>query len=186
MLLRNAVSKKLVYSVGFIEHGKEVGMYIAAYRVDERLVHGQIMTSWLKYLQLKRIIVVDNQLAQDDFMSTVLSMSAPAGVNIEILSVDETAKRLMHSDSDERTMLLFKRISAALELSKKLEGTNIPITELNLGNLGSLPGRVQITKNIFLSDEEKEQIKSLQDMGVNVFLQMLYTDQAIPASQVLL
>ena len=119
-------------------------------------------------------------------MSTVLSMSAPAGVNIEILSVDETAKRLMHSDSDERTMLLFKRISAALELSKKLEGTNIPITELNLGNLGSLPGRVQITKNIFLSDEEKEQIKSLQDMGVNVFLQMLYTDQAIPVSQVLL
>ncbi len=51
-------------------------------------------------------------------------------------------------------------------------------------------GIIEASKLVFdyitRDDEEKEQIKSLQDMGVNVFLQMLYTDQAIPVSQVLL
>ena len=66
-------------------------MNIVATRVDERLIHGQVMASWSKRLQLARIVVVDNQIAKDDFMKTVLSMSAPAGMQIDILSVKGAA-----------------------------------------------------------------------------------------------
>ena len=116
-------------------------MKIVASRVDERLVHGQIMTSWAKYLKLRRIVVVDDQVAKDEFMVTVLGMSAPAGISIDILSVADAASRIQNDKSDENTMLLFKRISAALELAKLLAGTPNELKELNLGNLGSVPGR---------------------------------------------
>lgn len=160
-------------------------MNVVACRVDERLVHGQIMTSWAKYLKLRRIVVVDDQVAKDEFMATVLGMSAPAGISIDILSVADAVSRIQNDKSDENTMLLFKRISAALELAKSLAGTPNELKELNLGNLGSVPGRTQITKNIFLSEEEKSEARELREMGVNVFLQMLYTDASVPLADVI-
>lgn len=157
-------------------------MNIVAYRVDERLVHGQIMTSWSKRLQLKRIAIVDNQVAADDFMKTVLSMSAPAGVAIDILTVDEAVARVTTDTSDEKAMLLFKGVDAALALARALVGTPRAITSLNLGNLGSGPGRTELTRRVFLSSEERGQVRELQGLGVRVFLQMLYTDPAVEVS----
>ena len=160
-------------------------MNIVATRVDERLIHGQVMASWSKRLQLARIVVVDNQIAKDDFMKTVLSMSAPAGMQIDILSVKGAANTVKSDADSANTMLLFKRISVALELARELQGSSSKMAELNLGNLGSVPGRVQVTKNIFLSEEERTQIRELQDLGVNVFLQMLYTDPKVPVDDAL-
>ena len=156
-------------------------MNVVACRVDERLVHGQVMTSWSKHLQLKRIVIVDDQVAKDDFMATVLTMSAPAGITIEILSV----KDLQADKGEEKTLLLFKRIPAALELTKELEETPVALTELNVGNVGSVPGRVQVTKNVFLSEDEKNDLRELQSLGVNVFLQMLYTDPQTSVNEIL-
>ena len=160
-------------------------MNVVATRVDERLIHGQVMASWSKRLQLTRIVVVDDQIAKDDFMRTVLSMSAPAGMQIDILSVKDAATMVKSDTDSANTMLLFKRISAALELARELRGSSYEMAELNLGNLGSVPGRVQVTKNIFLSEEERKQIRELQGLGVNVFLQMLYTDPKVPVDDVL-
>jgi PTS system mannose-specific IIB component len=160
-------------------------MNVVVTRVDERLIHGQVMASWSKRLQLARIVVVDDQIAKDDFMKTVLSMSAPAGMQIDILSVKDAAITAKSDMDSANTMLLFKRLSAALELARELRGSSSKMAELNLGNLGSVPGRVQVTKNIFLSEEERTQIRELQDLGVNVFLQMLYTDPKVPVDDVL-
>ena len=160
-------------------------MNVVATRVDERLIHGQVMASWSKRLQLTRIVVVDDQIAKDDFMKTVLSMSDHAGMQIDILSVKDAATMVKSDTDSANTMLLFKRISAALELARELRGSSYEMAELNLGNLGSVPGRVQVTKNIFLSEEERKQIRELQGLGVNVFLQMLYTDPKVPVDDVL-
>ncbi|RRF99317.1 MAG: hypothetical protein DUD39_05035 [Coriobacteriaceae bacterium] len=56
---------------------------------------------------------------------------------------------------------------------------------VSLGNIGSKPGRKQIAKNIFLSEEERTLIQELQKLGVNVFLQMLYTDPKTEVDSVL-
>ena len=160
-------------------------MNVVACRVDERLVHGQIMTSWSKHLQLKRIVIVDDQVAKDDFMATVLTMSAPAGITIEILSVADATQRVKTDASEEKTLLLFKKIPAALDLARQLKDTPFAMKELNVGNVGSVPGRVQMTKNVFLSEDEKNDLRELQGLGVNVFLQMLYTDPQTSASEIL-
>lgn len=160
-------------------------MKVVAARVDERLVHGQIMTSWSKHLALKRIVVIDNQVAKDEFMAEVLKMSAPSGLAIDILSVADAGRLITEDTGEENTLLLFKGIGAALELAQVLKDGPHKMTELNIGNLGSIPGRIQVTKNVFLSDAEKDQIRELQKMGVNVFLQMLYTDPRTEASEII-
>lgn len=154
-------------------------MGIVAARVDERLVHGQIMTSWSQYLQLKTIVVVDDQVAADDFMKTVLSMSAPTGITIEIVTVTEAARGVADGSYAGNTMLLFKRIGAALDLARALEGTPDALHELNLGNLGSIPGRTQLSKNVWLSNDERAQVRELAGLGVEVYLQMLHTDTRV-------
>lgn len=55
-------------------------MKVTLARVDERLIHGQVMTAWCKKCWIKTIILVDKEIAQDEFMISVLEMSAPAGV----------------------------------------------------------------------------------------------------------
>lgn len=60
-------------------------------RVDERLIHGQVMTAWVKKYWIKKIILVDDEIVQDSFMQEVLSMSAPQGVKVEVRSAADAA-----------------------------------------------------------------------------------------------
>lgn len=159
-------------------------MQLVATRVDERLVHGQVMTSWSKLLQLKRIVIVDNLVAADDFMKTILEMSAPSGIAIDVYTVEQAAACIAQEglDTGVSTMLLFKGLVAVLELQKALHMCGAPtVSELNIGNLGSTPEREQLTKNVFVSPEERAAIRTLCEQGVRVFLQMLPTDTQVEA-----
>lgn len=154
-------------------------MNIVLYRVDERLVHGQIMASWAKYLSIKRIIIVDDQIAKDDFMKQVLTMAAPTGLVVEVLSVEQMAERTTEGvESGENVLVLFQRLSYALALVD----TGAPMRELDIGNIGAGPSRKAISKNVFVSPAEKEMIRAMQTKGVHVYLQMLYSDAKTEAS----
>ena len=63
-------------------------------RVDDRLIHGQVMTAWMKLLPAKEILIADDKVAKDPFMTQVLTMAAPAGVKVKVYSVEEAAKAL--------------------------------------------------------------------------------------------
>lgn len=149
-------------------------MTVVLSRVDERLVHGQIITSWTKQLRVSDIYIIDDLIAHDDFMREVLILSAPSGLKFQILTVDEAAK-VLESTSNGRIMLLFKTVDSALELRKS--GFNLE--SLNLGNIASSVKRKKITKNISLSEEEINKVKELVGLGVEVYLQMLFTDSKV-------
>ena len=63
-------------------------------RVDDRLIHGQVMTAWMKTLRADEIIVVDDRVAKDDFMLFVLQNAAPKGVKVVALSEDDAVAKL--------------------------------------------------------------------------------------------
>ena len=146
-------------------------MKIVMSRVDERLVHGQVIASWTKILAVKYIMVVDDQLAQDSFMSTVLSMAAPSGVKVELMDVPTAVKKLQAEPADNglNTMLLFKTPKYALEMLKQ----GITLKELNVGNMGAGPGRKALSRNVYASPEEIEIFQQLLAAGVDVYLQMV-------------
>lgn len=147
-------------------------------RIDERLVHGQVITSWAKKFNINRIVVIDDDVAHDPFMSQVITLSAQAGMEITILAVDEALGYLHNDLSKANVMLLFKHPTAVLEL---IEG-GYKLPEVNLGNLGSSPTRKRISRNVSLSESEAEIVKKIEALGSRVYLQMVPGDQQIDIS----
>lgn len=150
-------------------------MKISLCRVDERLIHGQVMTAWVKKCWIKKIILIDDELASDDFMKEVLALSAPSGVKVEVRSVEDALQTINGSDSDESTLLLFKEIKFAYELFK----VGYDLKELNIGNVGSSPIRKSITNQVYLSEEEKNMCRELNEKGVYVYIQKLPQDSQV-------
>ena len=144
-------------------------MRISLARVDERLIHGQVMTSWVKKCWIKTIILVDDEIVKDDFMKEVLSLSAPQGVSVEVRSVLETAELYRNDASDTSTMLLFKELSYVLDCVNH----GVEFDALNIGNIGSSPTRKPFTKEVYLSDKAVDIVKELISKGMYVYIQKL-------------
>ncbi|MBQ9328839.1 MAG: PTS sugar transporter subunit IIB [Solobacterium sp.] len=144
-------------------------------RVDERLIHGQVMTAWVKKFWIKKIIMVDDELASDDFMKEVLALSAPSGVKVEVKSVGESLESIESSKDEDSTLLLFKEVKYAYELYK----LGYDLKELNIGNVGSSPVRKAITTQVYMSEEEKRMCRELNENGVYVYIQKLPQDSRV-------
>lgn len=137
-------------------------------RVDFRLIHGQVITRWLKQTNANRIIVIDNKLSKDPFMSQVYVMAAPPGINVEMMSVDEAAASWVKNELGNGSLLmLFKTVSTALEALEK----GIPLKRLQIGGLGAGPGRKVVYNQITLNKEDAEKLQKISDVGTDVFFQ---------------
>ena len=150
-------------------------MNVVLSRIDERLIHGQVMTRWIKGLFVKRILVIDNKIANDDFYKQVLTMSAPSGIELKCLNAEDAAREINESSDDVNTLLLFKEISMA----KNLADAGYLVSELDIGNVGSSRIRKAVTKQVFMSDEEVQIAKDLNSRGMKIVIQMLPTDSAV-------
>ena len=87
-------------------------MSIALTRVDFRLIHGQVITRWLKQCDINEIVTVDTALSKDEFMQDVFKMAAPKGVRIRILSVEEAVAAQENGEFERnRILVLLKKCS---------------------------------------------------------------------------
>lgn len=137
-------------------------MNILLSRIDERLIHGQVMTRWITGLYITRIILIDDTIAKDDFMVDVLLLSAPVGVEVKVMTVDDAVKFIAVDDSSAKTMLLFKDIRYV----KALADAGFLVPRLDIGNIGSSPIRKGVTREVFMSPEEQAMAKELCEKGM--------------------
>lgn len=138
-------------------------------RIDDRLIHGQVVTAWSKITKANRIVVVDDEVAQDEFMVSILKMAAPASFNINILTISEATDLLKGEDTGERVIILVKRPETVLSLINN----GVIIESLNLGGMGAKMGRTQLYRNISISEEEKDCFKEIISKGVKVYVQIV-------------
>ena len=148
-------------------------MNILLSRIDERLIHGQVMTRWITGLYITRIILIDDTIAKDDFMVDVLFLSAPVGVEVKVMTVDDAVKFIAVDDSSAKTMLLFKDIRYV----KALADAGFLVPRLDIGNIGSSPIRKGVTREVFMSPEEQAMAKELCEKGMYIYIQKLPSDK---------
>ena len=130
---------------------------ISMVRVDERLVHGQIIIKWLEATKVNEIIVIDNDAA-----------STPNGINLEILSLEDGIRTLLTENNGD-VIILVKQ----LRVVKKIYEGGVSIKEVNVGRIPSDVGRKKICSNVFLSAEDMDIIKYFNKEGINVFVQIV-------------
>ena len=149
-------------------------------RVDDRLIHGQVMTAWMKLLPAKEIIVIDNKVAKDEFMITVLEMAAPTGVKVKVFT-EEKAAEVLQAGLSKPTILLAKSpVSYKGRIDRGVE-----LEAINLGGMGINNDRTTLYKNIAASPAEREAIKEFLDKGIDVKIQVIPADKVVEVKDIL-
>ncbi len=143
-------------------------------RIDDRLLHGQVVVSWIPYLKADEIVILDDEYADDEFMSLLIKNAVPDNIKIHILSSDVCEAYLKGNDEGERILILVRTV----EYLKKLICSGVEIKKINVGNLGGSPERKQYYNSVYLSDEE---LKLLKDIAkkTEVEIKMLPNDKGI-------
>lgn len=147
-------------------------------RIDERLIHGEIVYSWRGVIQFDSIVIASDSVAQDELRKTALRMGCPADIKVAIRSVEDAAKLLTDPRMEKyRTLVLCQSPLSALRLYQKIEQR----PGLNIGYMqpDAATGRKELTKGVHVTKEELESIFEIRSMGVGVDLQRVPTQPAI-------
>lgn len=167
-----------IKKIEFSEKGKWLIMgQILLARVDDRLIHGQVMTKWSKGMNTNALFVVDNETAADPFMKDIYMMSTSnTGVTIKVLSIDEAVDYWNKDNFGKyRAILLFKTIGAVKEAIDK----GLPIERLNLGGIAKSKDSKFVIPNVAVKPEELEVLKEIESKGVEVFFQVVPDTKAV-------
>jgi PTS system mannose-specific IIB component len=156
-------------------------MTLKLVRVDDRLIHGQVVAIWLKALNARRIVIVDDRTAKDDFLKEVITYAAPQGVAVEILGLEEGSARLVQlADDPEPIFVLMRSPVTALRLREA--GVEFPV--LNVGGIGAGPGRKPLYRNVSASPEELDAMRALERLGTSVELRIVESDRPVAFTSV--
>lgn len=151
-------------------------MDISLVRVDNRLVHGQILEAWVPFLKASCIVVVDDQVASDFFRETVIRMAVPSEVRVIVSGVSEFAENnAFMQGSGPSTIVLFSTVSAAWMAHKQ----GFRFDRLNIGNIYNEECRLCCTQSVQLNDGDIQTIKELQNAGVHVELRRVPRERPI-------
>lgn len=149
-------------------------------RVDDRLIHGQIVAAWVKSLGLERIWIVDDATANDSFLKNVMKMVAPPNVEFSVSAEDNIAETAKQYDQDKVKTLVLVKYPATAE---KIFNTGISFRELQIGGIGANADRKKVYKNISMSDDEMRSCRNMINVGVNVYIQVTPDDKQISLDQ---
>lgn len=147
-------------------------------RVDDRLIHGEVVVGWLNTLGVRKIVVVDDGVAKDEFVKEILRLAAPADSALIVLSLEQALSG-DGSQFDDAFVLVKSPVTA---LSLRQGG--IVFSHLNVGGLGARPGRKPLYKNISASSEEIEAMEEFEREGGEVMFQIVPTDAVVQLSKV--
>lgn len=134
------------------------------FRVDNRLIHGQVIESWLPYTHATRLVVCSAALAEDAMWQRIMLLAVPARVAVEFCTLNTLRELYEKATPADRTLVLFADCGDA----RSAYEAGIIFTTLNIGNLHYSQGKTQICAHIALSDSDRKCLGFLKDQGVTL------------------
>ena len=156
-------------------------MSLVLYRIDDRLIHGQVVVGWGQPLDIRFIVLVDDEVAKSDWEQELYRMGTPPEMEVYFHSVDEAAARLPTYQQDERPgILLTGDVASMLRLVRQAG-----IREVNIGGLHHRNDRRQRLRYVFLSPDEERALRAIADEGATVTAQDVPATHPVPLSELL-
>ncbi len=147
---------------------------ISMVRVDDRLLHGQILCAWVPHVQADTMIVVSDEAASDSMAREIICSCAHDSMKVEVVSVVEVVGLIESGRFDsDRAMLILGSLQDAM----RLYDSGVVFAELNIGNLHHEEGGRMVTPSIIIDDEDTEILDRFASLGVVLDL------RAVPASE---
>lgn len=141
-------------------------MGIVLFRVDERLIHGQVILGWGRHLRPDRYVVVDDELAGSEWEKELYRLTLDGDSEVAFLTVEEARDAVGGLRSEKaRIVLLTRDVDHMARLSR---GGLLAGAEVNLGGLHYRPGRTEVRPYLHLDAEDREAVRTLTEEGVTV------------------
>lgn len=135
-------------------------------RIDNRLIHGQVASQWVKEKKAEVLIVANDEAAADKFRQELMNMAAPASVKTVYTSIED-ASAALEAAGDKRVLLIVANPMDALRLEKE----GIKLGEVNIGNMHMAEGKHQVATTVAVDSTDQAYLKELMAHGCDLFIQ---------------
>ncbi|MBI6190504.1 PTS sugar transporter subunit IIB [Providencia rettgeri] len=150
-------------------------MPINVARIDDRLIHGQVITTWVKNFDIEQVIIVNDKVANDIVQQSVLTMAAPPDLKVVVFGVDKFIEVLKKAEIKRRTMLLFTN---SIDVNRLVE-SGLKLEKLNVGGMRMQEGRRNLSRAVAVTPDEEQAFRSLINNNVAVEIQMVPKDPIV-------
>jgi mannose/fructose/N-acetylgalactosamine-specific phosphotransferase system component IIB len=152
-------------------------MAIVLCRVDDRLVHGQVVIGWGRPLGIDLIMLVDDTVAGSPWEQELYRMAVSPDIEIRFLTVAGASAQLAGLSSDGRRALV---LTGDLETMAALHSANpVAVHRINLGGIHHRPGRRERLPYLYLTDDELRRLFDIEAAGADITAQDLPTTSAV-------
>ena len=157
-------------------------MALELYRIDDRLIHGQVVVGWGQPLDLTFIVLVDDEVAASDWEQELYRMGVPPDMEVYFDTVTGAGENLSRYQDDERRGLL---LTGDIDTMTRLVDATGDIRRVNVGGIHHKPGRTQRLRYVFLNPDEESQLRALESRGLEVSAQDVPAARPVPLDELL-
>ena len=155
-------------------------MPVELYRIDDRLIHGQVVVGWGQPLDIKLLVLVDDVVAGSEWEQELYRMAVPPEMEIRFESVESAARAHDQYAADKRRSIF---VIADIEAMQRLVSLAPAIKRVNVGGIHHRAGRNQKLRYVFLSPEEEGMLRDLTAKGVTVTAQDVPSARVVPVEE---
>lgn len=148
-------------------------MKIPLLRIDSRLIHGQVATSWAKAVKCDAIFAISDEVAKDELRSKLLLQIAPAHLQSYVITVDKAIKVWHNPMYADRSVLWL--VTKPADIVRLIEG-GVEIREVNVGGMTHREGSKLISQAVAVDAEDVAAFQRLHELGVKMTLQQVATN----------
>jgi PTS system mannose-specific IIB component len=140
-------------------------------RIDDRVIHGQTMVTWLAEYPCDGIVIIDDELAGNPVMADIYKCAVPSSIKVHVFDLDTAVRRMSEVEvSQKKYILVFKTV---LTFEKLIGSCKLPITQVNVGPCSKRPDTVEIVPTISLDAREIEAYKNVAKTGIKIYFQII-------------
>jgi PTS system mannose-specific IIB component/fructoselysine and glucoselysine-specific PTS system IIB component len=152
-------------------------MSIVLCRVDDRLIHGQVVIGWGRPLGIDLIILVDDQVAASDWEQELYRMAVSPDIEVRFVTVADAAGEMADWQANGKRGLI---LTGDLETMAALRTASPDVVQrINLGGIHHRPGRRERLPFLYLTDQELRTLLALEAGGAVITAQDLPTTPAV-------
>ena len=150
-------------------------------RIDDRLLHGQVVFMWTKQLNIKGIIVANDELVQDPIQSLAMKLAVPEQIKLLIKSVEEASRLIQDPRSAKMNILLVMKSPADAARLLRLLPDKTLIERINIGNSGRIDkgNKEKMTREVYVDETDIEAIQEILSYELPFDIQMIPTNNKV-------
>lgn len=149
-------------------------MPIVLARIDDRLIHGQIVQGWLKNIDVDRILVASDGVANDPLQRMLMAMAVPANIELEIKNVCEASEFISGGNYDKQRIMI---LAASPKDFLYMIENGAPIKSVNIGGMHFVSGKRQLLCNLSVDDEDIKNLRGIYEKGIEIECRVLPSDE---------